>query len=233
MALAKKSWSNINNSRTQVSRLCISCDYELNDNKLLFLDILITKSNKKICMKIYSKPTDSKRYVSYLSDHPKPCLKNVPFCPGRRICVIVENKHVRYMKLKELRAILKTQKYPKIVVEKGIEKALAILQDQLRSEKLKKKDDILPFISPYNLNNANVFPKVREIYRNLQTMKNFGKIFAKHKLIDCKRQPSNLKRVLCPSNFSANKPTFKTTKWGKSCFCCNYIIEAELFKFMS
>ena len=81
--------------------------------------------------------------------------------------MIVENKNVRCMKLKELRTILKTQKYPKMIVEKGIEKALAIPHEQLRSEKLKKKDDILPFISTYIPNNPNVFPKVREIYRNL------------------------------------------------------------------
>ena len=80
------------------------------------------------------------------------------------------------MRLTELRTILKTQKYPKMVVEKGIEKALAIPQKQLRSEKLKKKDDILPFISTYNPNNPNVFPKVREIYRNLQSSKTLGKI---------------------------------------------------------
>ena len=134
------------------------------------------------------------------------------------------------MKLKELKTILKTQKYPKMVVEKGIEKALAIPQKQLRSEKLKKKDDILPFISTYNPNNPNVFPKVREIYRNLQTSKTLSEISAKHKLIDCKRQPSNLKRLLCSSNFSRNKPTFKTAKCRRSCFCCDYIIEAELFK---
>ena len=118
-----------------------------------------------------------------------------------------------------------------MVVEKGIEKALTIPQEQLRSEELKKKDNILPFISTYNPNNPNVFPKVREIYRNLQTSKTLGKIFAKHKLIDCKRQPSNLKRLLCSSNFSTNKPTFQTTKCGKSCFCCDYIVGAEFFKF--
>ena len=108
--------------------------------------------------------------------------------------MIIENKNLRYMELKELRAILKTQKYPKMVVEK----ALAIPQEQFKSEKLKKKKgDILPFISTYNPNNSNVFPKVRKIYGNLQTLKTLGKIFAKRKLIDCKRQPSNLKRLLC------------------------------------
>ena len=97
---------------------------ELSDNKLSFLDILITKSNKKNLMNIYSKPTDLKRYVSHLSNHPKSCLKNIPFCLARRICMIVENENVRYMKLKELRTILKTQQYPKNFVEKEIEKAL-------------------------------------------------------------------------------------------------------------
>ena len=39
----------------------IELSMELNDNKLPFLDILITKSDKKIWINIYSKPTDSKR----------------------------------------------------------------------------------------------------------------------------------------------------------------------------
>ena len=145
--------------------------------------------------------------------------------------MIVENKNVRYLKLKELRAILKTQKYPKTVVEKGIEKALAIPQEHLTKEKRKKKNDTLPFISTYNQNNPNVLPKVREIYRRFQTSKALGKIFAKHKLIDFKRQPSNSKRLLCSLNISTTKRTFKTAKSRKSCFCCDYIIETKLFKF--
>ena len=147
--------------------------------------------------------------------------------------MIVENEHVRYMKLKELRTIFKTQKYSKTVAEKGIEKALAIPHVQLRSEKLKNNHNTLSFISTYNPNNPSVFPKVRGIYGNVQTFKTLRKIFAKHKLIDCKRQPSNLKRILCSSNLcsSTNKPTFKTTKCGKSCFCCDYIIKGDLFKF--
>ena len=56
-------------------------------------------------------------------------------------------------------------------------------------------------------------------------------MFSKHKLIYCKSQQSNLKRLLCSSNFSTDKPTFKTTKCDRSSFCCDYIIEVELFKF--
>ena len=75
--------------------------------------------------------------------------------------MIVEHKNVRYLKLKEVTTILKTQKYPKVVFDKGIEKALAVPQEQLRSENLKKKDHVLPFISTYYPNNLNVLPKER------------------------------------------------------------------------
>ena len=85
--------------------------------------------------------------------------------------MIVENENVRHMKLKELRTIFKTQKYPKMVAEKGIKKALAIPQEQLTSQKLKSSYNTLPFISTYNPNNSNVFPKVREICGNFQTFK--------------------------------------------------------------
>ena len=132
------------------------------------------------------------------------------------------------MNFKELRTILKTQKYPKMIFEKGIEKALTISQEGPRSQKLKNRDDISPFISTYNPNNPTVFPKVREMYGNLRTSKTLGKIFAKHIVIDCKRQLSNLKRLLCSST---NKPTFRTRKCEKIYFCWDYIIETELFKF--
>ena len=71
------------------------------------------------------------------------------------------------MKLKELRMIWITQKYLKVIVEKTIEKALAIPQEQLRNEKLNNNDDIFSFISTSYLINSNVFPKVREIHGNL------------------------------------------------------------------
>ena len=77
--------------------------------------------------------------------------------------MIVENENIRHMKRKELITILKT--YSKK------EKALAVPQDQLKSN-----DDILPFLSTYNPNDSNVFPKVKGIYVNLQTSKTLGKI---------------------------------------------------------
>ena len=129
------------------------------------------------------------------------------------------------MKLKELKIILKTQKHPKMVAEKLSQ----FPRSNFEVKNWKAKTTFYHFYLHHN--NPNVFLKIKETYGNLQSSKTFGKILAKRKLIDCKWQPSNLKRLLCSSNLSTNKPTFKTTKFIKSCFCCDYIIETELFKF--
>ena len=84
------------------------------------------------------------------------------------------------------------REYSKMVVDKEIEKVPNIPQEQLKSPKLKNKDDVLLFISTCNHIHPNVFSKVSEIYENLQTSKTLSKIFAKHELINYKKQPCNL-----------------------------------------
>ena len=54
--------------------------------------------------------------------------------------------------------------------------------------------------------------------RNFENLKILGKIFAKHKFINCEKQPSYLKKLKRSSSFSTNRPTFKATKCGKTYF---------------
>ena len=65
---------------------------ERSTTNLAFLDIMINKTGTKIWMDIYNRPTDSKRYVPFTSNHPRSCLRNIPFCLARRICAIVEEE---------------------------------------------------------------------------------------------------------------------------------------------
>ena len=62
----------------------------------------------------------------------------------------------------------------------------------------------------------------------MQTLKALGKIFTEHKFVNCKRQPSNLKKLLCSSK-QRHSPTFKTKKCKKVVFCY-YVREGKLFK---
>ena len=57
-----------------------------------------------------------------------------------------------------------------MVIKKGIEKVLAIPQEQLASGILRNSNNIsINIYIIYNPNDSNVLQKVREIYRNLQT----------------------------------------------------------------
>ena len=51
---------------------------EKNQTRLHSLDIMTNKSDTKIGMVIYSKPTYSKLYVLFMSNHPRHCLTNIP-----------------------------------------------------------------------------------------------------------------------------------------------------------
>ena len=57
-------------------------------------------------MDIYSKPMDSKRYVSSKINHLKRGLENIPFYLVGRICIITGKDSLKEIKLKELHTLL-------------------------------------------------------------------------------------------------------------------------------
>ena len=67
---------------------------------------MINKERKKIFMDIYSKP------ISFKSNHPKHCLRHIPFFLARRICMITERDSLKEIKLKELETLLLKQHCP-------------------------------------------------------------------------------------------------------------------------
>ena len=111
---------------------------ERSTTNLPFLDILINKTGTKIWMDIYNKPTDSKRYVPFISNHQRSCLRNIPFCWAGRICAIVEGE-TKLKRLSELKTLLRIQKYPIALIESSIKRALQVPLNELRKPKEKRK----------------------------------------------------------------------------------------------
>ena len=139
---------------------------ETSQARLSFLDIMINKSGTKIWMDIYNKPTDSKRYVPFTSNHPRHCLTNILFSLARRTCTIVENENVKEKRFKELKKTLLEQKYPRSLIEASILRAKEIPLEVLRQPKTAKNEEIIPFTITYNPNNPNVFPIIKQSFDN-------------------------------------------------------------------
>ena len=76
---------------------------EYSKDSIHFLYILTKRSNDKIWMDIYYKPTDTHRCLPFSSNHPKHCKKNIPFTLARRICTIVENTEAKMKHLENLK----------------------------------------------------------------------------------------------------------------------------------
>ena len=64
---------------------------ELNENKLPFLDILITKYKAQLSTDIYYKETDTNQYLDFKSCHPSHTKRSIPYKLARRICTIVSD----------------------------------------------------------------------------------------------------------------------------------------------
>ena len=203
---------------------------EVNENKLPFLDILINKENNHIWMDIYSKPTDSKRYVPFDSCHPKHCLKNIPFCLARRICMIVEKTDIKEQRLKELETLLKKQRYPQNIIKTGLEKARSLEQSDLRKSKTKSSEKTLAFITTHNPNNPNIFPMIKSSLQQLNSVPYLKNELNNINLINSKRQPPNLERMLCNTEY-IDEDQLGVKKCGKNCVCCPYLLETKTYKF--
>ena len=61
---------------------------------------------------------------------------------------------------------------------------------------MKKEDFVIPFVSTHNPNNFNMSETINSCKTILQTSEKMKKVLKKTPIINSKRQPKNLKRIL-------------------------------------
>ena len=183
---------------------------------------MINKSGTKIWVDIYNKPTDSKRYVPFTSNHPWHCLRNIPFSLARRIGTIVENENIKT--ITKIKTLLE-QKYHKLLTEASILRDREIPLEFLRQPKTTKYEEIIPFTVTCNPNNPNVFPIIK------QYSKTMSNIFQRKKLVKSMSEAANLGRLLCRSKFESQRKNHEVKNCGKNWVSCPYLLKASLHQF--
>ena len=147
-----ESWGDINELHNILQNLHpnIKFTMECSKNELPFLDILLKIEGNKIITDIYRKPTDTQQYLHFRSQHPKACLKSIPYNLARRICTIISDPRLRDIRLTELSQALKQRSFPITLINKGIDLAKSIPLTELRRKKVKQNDEIIPFVTTFN-----------------------------------------------------------------------------------
>jgi len=148
--------------------------------------------------------------------------------------MIVNEVKLRETRLQELRQDLIRQQYPKKVIEKGIQKAVAIPINILREQRPSDPNHTrktLPFVTTHNPHH-NVFQIINNGFNLFFKNNKMGEILKDHKIINCKRQTNNLKRILTRAAFTDTKVNNYTTyKCGEPrCKTCHQLILTSEFK---
>ena len=103
---------------------------------------------------------------------------------------------------RSVRIKAKPKKYdcPVNIITNGIKTALEIRQNELRKPKEKQTDEVSPFISTFNPKNPLVYNATRNSVEVLKRNNVPG--FESISLINSKRQPPSLKKLLTKAEFS-------------------------------
>ena len=209
---------------------------ERSRDKLPFLDVMILIGDDgRIKTDIYSKPTDTHMYLNFKSCHPKHVKLNIPFNLASRIITITNTGNAQNQRLEELKRHLRKQDYPEEIINFGIQKALEkgpIKTDQRNTNKT--VDEIIPFVTTFNPRDFNVFKFMKQIENNLHESEKMNKVLSKKKIINSKRQPKNLKRILTNSRFDFTEvgPSVQRCS-DKRCRTCPSLIEGNSITFIN
>ena len=214
---------------SELNNLHPSIQFTINESEteMPFLDILVKKNGDVINTDLYSKPTDTHNYLDFKSCHPKHTKVNIPFNLASRIITIVRDHQTQEKRLSELQEQLLEQHYPLNVIQDGISRAKRkgpITTPAHRGEH--ESNDVIAFVHTHNPRNQNMGPAIhtaRQLLNRSETMKT---VLQKKNIINSKRQPKNLKRILTSSKFETQQQTPGVTKCRRSrCKTCPDLIE--------
>lgn len=206
---------------------------ESSNSSLSFLDVLVKLEGDSIATDIYCKPTDAHNFLDFHSNHAKHIKVNIPFNLASRLVTIVRNHDTLQKRLQELESYLLKQHYPQNLVQAGIRKALEKGPFTSRTKDNKNGTIVIPFVSTYNPHNYNVFPIIKTCEEYMKNSDRMRRVLSTSQIINSKRQPKNLKRLLCSSRFeSSEERNHSVSKCNiPRCGTCSILIEGSSYTF--
>ena len=158
---------------------------QFDNQEQAFLDVLVKNQHGKIETDIYYKETDSKQYLLFNSCHPRHTKMNIPYNLARRLRTIISEENVLEKRMWELKSFLSKQNHPEQIIEHGLQQAMSLDKNQLRTVKLKPEENIVPYVSTYNPRDPEMFQMIMNNMPILQDEK-MRNILSKHKILKSK-----------------------------------------------
>lgn len=218
----------IDNFKAILNNLHPQIQFTLNisETEIPFLDILVLNGENGIETDIYYKGTDSHNYVPFTSCHPHHTKINIPYSLARRICTIVDQQEKVELRLQEMKFFLQRKGYPMNVIDNAIQKAMEHDKNDLRNPQPKAQtvDSSIALVTTHNPNNPRIHKGIQTALSILNNSKTMNPIMANTRIINSKRQPPNLKKLLTTAKFSTKQCTPTVSKCADTrCKCCDHV----------
>ena len=142
----------------------IRVDLRHSETNIEFLDVMVSLRDGFLEMDLFSKPTDTKAYLHYASDHPSNTKDAVPLGLAIRLKRICSDGQDYIRHRDELGERLLSRGYPKNVIDKNFAKVDKMDRSELltRKDKTNKATTRVPLVITF----SSHLPNIRSILRN-------------------------------------------------------------------
>ena len=204
--------------------------------KLIYLDIILYKTDNCIKTEIYHKETDVDTVLPYDSCHPRHILRNIPFNAARRIKSLTDDPEKVESNFDKLRIKFMKAKYPIGIIETAIDSARKLTTYELRCTKNKdENNNVLAFVHTYDPSLPQLAPLVRECISRIYKNREVKHIFKDIRFINSQREPLSLRGILHHSKFDESSQARDGSIIQKcnfrGCRSCEDILEIDSFYF--
>lgn len=214
----------------------IKYTWELSENKLPFLDVLVKLENKKISTDLYCKPTDTRQYLDNRSCHPRHVKQGIPYGQALRVRRICDSDEVFERRMKELAGDFVKRGFKNKLVDSQFLKAKAKSRESLlcqenNNNKKQQSFKRMPLVVKFHPALSGLGKIVESLWPILHASEDMKKVFVERPMV-AYRRPRNLKDDLVRSKVKRQNNTDNgMRKCGKSrCQICKFVDEGCTFE---
>ena len=202
----------------------IQVDLRSSSSEIEFLDVLVRLGgNGHLSTDLFEKPSDSKSYLHFNSDHPYHTKKAVPYGLGLRLKRICQREGDYRRHRERLKARLVEREYPASFVERQLQKVDKVSTEKLLSKKPESsKTDRVPMAITYSQYLPDMARLLKSKRHLLHRSERLRQVFPRDPMVAYKRG-KNLRDMLVHSKTRgavSSGTERRIEACGKGCVIC-------------
>ena len=189
-----------------------------------FLDVRVTVNGETLDTDIYTKPTDTKAYLHFSSDHPKHTKNGIPSGLAMRAKRICSSDAALERQLTDIRDNLRSRDYPDRQIGQGIARVRGLERSALLKNKIKKEKKGIPLVLTYSSHLPNINKILREKKNILLRSEALKSTFSDGVFVSYKRGTNLRDKLVHQKTRKLSRTGDKTQgSCGKGCSVCRVV----------